>query len=554
MVRELSRRLASEGWIDPWVDEKKLLPGQDWRTKIEEAVETSDIVIICLSSNSVSKEGFVQKELRYAREIAFEKPDGTIFLVPLRFDDCTVPRGLRFYQWGDYFGDKEDETYSALLESLKLRYEQKLKLEGEEQARKEKERQDREAREKAAREKAERVIAERMAREEAERIAREKAKREAVEKAKRERRERLNARKVALAKAISESFTALKSTLPKAKPFLRIAGFTGIAIALLWGSSWAIPKFVSFLPTPKPSATITPVPPTKAIVPILTKTKTPTSTPVGGEQVQIIFLSGDAEQSKYDIYSVNIDGTQLKQLTFKSADINHPVWSPSGDKIAFSMLENGFYQFYLMNPDGSGLIKISKDAKKEYGDLSWAPDGNKLAFDSKQGNGAEDIFTMNSDGSDEVQLTNIPASDRFPTWSPNGKKIAFISNRSSFSEIYVMNADGTEQNQLTFLKAGVDSLDWSPDGEYIVFSSTKDHNLWEIYNMKSDGTEIVRLTNNDIWDLRPKYAPDGTKIYWDSCCFELHAMNPDGTGVTNIFSSKWGWDFQLSPSTTFLIP
>jgi len=63
LVRKLSERLGREKWIDPWVDEKKLLPGQDWRLKIEEAVETSDIVIICLSTNSVSKEGFVQKEL-----------------------------------------------------------------------------------------------------------------------------------------------------------------------------------------------------------------------------------------------------------------------------------------------------------------------------------------------------------------------------------------------------------------------------------------------------------------------------------------------------------
>ena len=152
-VRELSGRLAGEGWIDPWLDEKKLLPGQDWRTKIEEAVETSDIVIICLSSNSVSQEGFVQKELRYAREIAFEKPDETIFLIPLRLDDCTVPRGLRFYQWGDYFGEQVDETYSALLESLKVRYEQKLRIE-EELARQEKEKRERETAEKAAREEA----------------------------------------------------------------------------------------------------------------------------------------------------------------------------------------------------------------------------------------------------------------------------------------------------------------------------------------------------------------------------------------------------------------
>jgi len=131
VVRELSGRLAGEGWIDLWVDEKKLLPGQDWRAKIEEAVETSDVVIVCLSTNSVTKEGFVQKELRYAREIAFEKPEETIFLVPLRLDDCNVPRGLRFYQWGDYFGEEIEETYGALLEALKIRYEQKLKIEEE---------------------------------------------------------------------------------------------------------------------------------------------------------------------------------------------------------------------------------------------------------------------------------------------------------------------------------------------------------------------------------------------------------------------------------------
>ena len=97
-VRDFTRRLTDQDWVDVWVDEKNLLPGQDWRTKIEEAVESSDVVIICLSSNSVSKEGFVQKELRYAREIAFEKPEETIFLIPIRLDDCNVPRGLRFYQ------------------------------------------------------------------------------------------------------------------------------------------------------------------------------------------------------------------------------------------------------------------------------------------------------------------------------------------------------------------------------------------------------------------------------------------------------------------------
>lgn len=183
VVWELSRRLASEGWIDPWVDEKKLLPGQDWRTKIEEAVEDSDIVIICLSSKSVTKEGYVQKELRYAREIALEKPEETIFLVPLRLDECDVPRGLRFYQWVDYFGEKEDASYNALIESLKLRYDQKLSLEEAERARKEKIELDiakRIAQEKISREKVEKEAAEK-AQLEADELARQKAAKEKAE-------------------------------------------------------------------------------------------------------------------------------------------------------------------------------------------------------------------------------------------------------------------------------------------------------------------------------------------------------------------------------------
>ncbi len=181
VVQELSRRLIGEGWIDAWLDVKKLLPGQDWRIMIEEAVESSDIVIICLSNNSVSKEGYVQKELRYAREIALEKPEETIFLIPLRLDECDVPRGLRFYQWVDYFGEKKDVSYSALIESLNLRYDQKLMIEDQERIRKEKiEREIAEkiAQEKAANEKAEREAAEKIAREkallDAEEIARKK--------------------------------------------------------------------------------------------------------------------------------------------------------------------------------------------------------------------------------------------------------------------------------------------------------------------------------------------------------------------------------------------
>lgn len=299
MVRELSRRLVDEGWIDTWLDEKRLLPGEDWRLKIEEAVENSDIVIICLSSNSVTKEGYVQKELRYAREIALEKPDETIFLIPVRLDDCIVPRGLRFYQWGDYFGDKKEDTYDSLLQALKIRHEQKVKHEESEHARKEQARLEREAFERVEREKTERELAKKIAREEAqmeaaaqartegaerevaEKTAREQAKRDVAEKAKRERAERRAAQINALKELFFDNFVSFKPAISKAKPFFRIAGLTGIGIGLLWASSWAVHQAVALFPIPTASITFRPTTataPSSSLVPF-TKTVKPSSTP-----------------------------------------------------------------------------------------------------------------------------------------------------------------------------------------------------------------------------------------------------------------------------------
>ncbi len=120
-VRELYQRLNMEDWIDPWLDEEKLLPGQDWDMEIEKAVESSAAVIACLSNSSITKEGYIQKELRFVLQIADEKPEGTIFVIPLRLNDCPVPRRLRGWQYVDFFPDDRREwAYKRLLESIKL--------------------------------------------------------------------------------------------------------------------------------------------------------------------------------------------------------------------------------------------------------------------------------------------------------------------------------------------------------------------------------------------------------------------------------------------------
>ena len=124
VVRDLYQRLKSETWIDPWLDEDKLLPGQDWNLEIEKAVESSDAVIVCVSNTSVAKEGYIQKELRQVLNIALEKLEGAIFVLPVKLDDCPLPRQLKDKQALNYFpASQQDAAYDKLKASLKIRQE-----------------------------------------------------------------------------------------------------------------------------------------------------------------------------------------------------------------------------------------------------------------------------------------------------------------------------------------------------------------------------------------------------------------------------------------------
>jgi DNA-directed RNA polymerase specialized sigma24 family protein len=118
VVRELYTRLASEKWIVPWLDEEDLLPGQKWEDEIRRAVRTAHVVIVCLSRASISRSGYVHKEIGYALDEADKQPEDTIFLIPLRLDDCEVPERLKGLHWVNY----HDQTgYDRLLRALKRR-------------------------------------------------------------------------------------------------------------------------------------------------------------------------------------------------------------------------------------------------------------------------------------------------------------------------------------------------------------------------------------------------------------------------------------------------
>jgi hypothetical protein len=120
-VRELYQRLLAEGWIDPWLDEEKIIPGQDRQITTEIAVLNTDIAIICLTKNSKTKEGYLQREFRIVLDILIEKPEGSICIIPLKLEDCELPRQLANWQSVDYYPSYgPGNGYMKLLETLRV--------------------------------------------------------------------------------------------------------------------------------------------------------------------------------------------------------------------------------------------------------------------------------------------------------------------------------------------------------------------------------------------------------------------------------------------------
>ncbi len=115
-VRELCRRLAAEGY-EPWLDEQRLLPGQDWQLEIPKAIHQSQAVVVCLSRSSVSKEGYLQKEIKYALDVVDEKPEGIIFLIPVKLEECEVPGRLLRWQWANLYEQGGYERLALALEA-----------------------------------------------------------------------------------------------------------------------------------------------------------------------------------------------------------------------------------------------------------------------------------------------------------------------------------------------------------------------------------------------------------------------------------------------------
>jgi hypothetical protein len=259
-----------------------------------------------------------------------------------------------------------------------------------------------------------------------------------------------------------------------------------------------------------------------------------------------------------EIYVTNGDGTEQVRLTNNPGMDDSPAWSPDGRRIAFlSQKASGGYAIKLMNADGTGqgeltTISFEENCQQHCAQglgLRWSPLGTKIAFAERVGGVEYDIFTINVDGSNRVNLTNDPAFDFEPSWSPDGSRILFVSSRDPFLTMHTMNADGSDVRALPSDGEFWDlAPDWSPRGDRIVFLVDSEYFLPGLYTANADGS------NRQPFDgcgpgfcnqhrYNPMWSPDATKIVFQveiafSHDTQLYVKNVSGGGVTRLTNTK----------------
>ena len=241
------------------------------------------------------------------------------------------------------------------------------------------------------------------------------------------------------------------------------------------------------------------------------------------------------------IAAVAPDGQDFAELTPVPATGNDydPSYSADGEKITFTRVPQpaNSGQIWTMNADGSGQIQLTdgtptaRDSNAEF-----SPDGGWVVFARYNGVASTQVWLMRADGSGQTQLTFGPDS-RGPSFSPDGSTIVFERGTPSGSRIWTMNADGSgTPQQLTTGPSTVSDSDpsYSPDGQRIIFSRFGSGAAADILTMNADGSNVQPGVATPAFEVEPEFSPDGTKIAYVRGSSDLYLADPDGANQTQV--------------------
>jgi Tol biopolymer transport system component len=234
-----------------------------------------------------------------------------------------------------------------------------------------------------------------------------------------------------------------------------------------------------------------------------------------------------------DIYVVNADGSGRTRLTRDPAEEFDPAWSPDGTEIAFSRFTGGHFQIFVMNADGSGATQLTSGDSRA-SDAAWSPDGTYIAF-TRCGLSC-DVYVMRADGSGERRLTyGDRPGEESPTWSPDGRAIAFVD----IDGIFAVSARGGAWQRVTDGPADDSNPAWSPGGSQIAFDSSRGLFNGDIYVVGATGKGTRAVTGSAPLDSNPAWSPDGGSIAFmrkvkKTSQARVWVIGADGTGLANL--------------------
>ena len=324
--------------------------------------------------------------------------------------------------------------------------------------------------------------------------------------------------------------------------FLAIGGVLVMLIVVLAAALIALLVLPSRAkPTPRAGDAWPTVSPITAIPLGPTTTPTPTDTPVPPTDTPV--PPTDTPVPPTDTPVPPTDTPPLPTST-PTAPPPTPTRRPAGvGQIAFVSNRDGNDEIYVMNPDGSNQRRLTNTPAAEW-HPAWSPDGTMIVFQCMSG-GTFNVCVVNADGSGYTQLTHWTKDDGLaqrPVWSPDGQRIVVTRELRGAQKLVVMNADGSNQREI--INLGRDPS-WSPDGTRIAFIRWEGGGL-QIWTMRPDGSNVRALTQGDHGHMYPTWSPDGSQIAFEYDHAQVAVMDVEG-GPPRIIANKGSHNLSWSP-------